>query len=262
MSAWSQRGQRWCEWDGDGSGAGGARHRSGARAHRLRALDRSVRRRSGPDHGGRAHRRCVDTDTLGQPHQPADQEATLDQAEQAGPAARAGRQGPEGPRAAAPAAPARLVLRRRSPAATASARSKGVKGFQEKRKLTKTGDVDRATWAALVKRTRKPTNAEMHNRLVAGPAILRQGSSGDRVRDLQARLKQIGWFSGSGDRHVRHGDRRQRQGIPGQAADPGHRRGRSAHPGPAARDDPDADQRRVAQPDPEAVGEPGSTRAA
>ena len=29
-----------------------------------------------------------------------------------------------------------------------------------------------------------------------GPAIMRQGSSGDRVRDLQARLKQIGWFSG------------------------------------------------------------------
>ena len=26
---------------------------------------------------------------------------------------------------------------------------------------------------------------------------MRQGSSGDRVRDLQARLKQIGWFSGS-----------------------------------------------------------------
>jgi peptidoglycan hydrolase-like protein with peptidoglycan-binding domain len=74
---------------------------------------------------------------------------------------------------------------------------RGVKGFQAKRKITKTGDVDRATWAALVKRTRKPTNAELHNRLVAGPAIMKQGSSGDQVRDLQARLKQIGWFSAS-----------------------------------------------------------------
>ena len=74
---------------------------------------------------------------------------------------------------------------------------RGVKGFQVKRRITKTGEVDHATWAALVKRTRKPTNAELHNRLVAGPAIMKQGSSGDRVRDLQARLKQIGWFAAS-----------------------------------------------------------------
>ena len=74
---------------------------------------------------------------------------------------------------------------------------RGVKGFQAKRGIARTGEVDHATWAALVKRTRKPTNAELHNRLVAGPAIMRQGSAGDRVRDLQARLKQIGWFSGS-----------------------------------------------------------------
>ena len=32
-------------------------------------------------------------------------------------------------------------------------------------------------------------------RLVAGPAILKSGSSGRAVRDLQARLKQIGWFA-------------------------------------------------------------------
>ena len=73
----------------------------------------------------------------------------------------------------------------------------GVKGFQAKREIARSGEVDRATWAALVKRTREPTNAELHNRLVAGPAIMKQGSSGDRVRDLQARLKQIGWFSAS-----------------------------------------------------------------
>ena len=74
---------------------------------------------------------------------------------------------------------------------------KGVKGFQEKRKLDQTGAVDKTTWAKLTSMTRKPTDDEMHNRLVPGPAILAQGDSGDRVRDLQARLKQIGWFSGS-----------------------------------------------------------------
>ncbi len=194
-----------------------------------------VRRRSGPDHGGRTHRSRVDTDTLGQPHQPADQEATLDQAEQAArPLLERGDKGRK----------VRELQHRLhqldwfsgSITGVYGKRTvRGVKGFQAKRKITKTGEVDRATWAALVKRTRKPTNAELHNRLVAGPAIMKQGSSGDRVRDLQARLKQIGWFSGIGDRHVRHGDRRQRQGIPGQAADPGHRRSRSTHPRPAPR---------------------------
>ena len=74
---------------------------------------------------------------------------------------------------------------------------KGVKGFQEKRKLDQTGSVDKTTWTKLTSMTRQPTDDEMHNRLVPGPAILEQGDSGDRVRDLQARLKQIGWFSGS-----------------------------------------------------------------
>ena len=74
---------------------------------------------------------------------------------------------------------------------------KGVKGFQEKRDLDQTGAVDKTTWSKLTSMTRKPTDDEMHNRLVPGPAILSQGDSGDRVRDLQARLKQIGWFSGN-----------------------------------------------------------------
>jgi peptidoglycan hydrolase-like protein with peptidoglycan-binding domain len=73
---------------------------------------------------------------------------------------------------------------------------KAVRGFQGKRKLTASGSVDRKTWAALVRLTRTPTKAERHNQLVAGPAILKSGSQGARVRDLQARLKQIGWFSG------------------------------------------------------------------
>jgi peptidoglycan hydrolase-like protein with peptidoglycan-binding domain len=74
---------------------------------------------------------------------------------------------------------------------------KAVKGFQDKRDLDVTGAVDKATWASLVKRSRKPTDAELHNRLAPGPALMRSGSSGDRVRELQARLKQIAWFSGS-----------------------------------------------------------------
>jgi peptidoglycan hydrolase-like protein with peptidoglycan-binding domain len=74
---------------------------------------------------------------------------------------------------------------------------KGVKGFQDKRKIKVTGAVDQRTWTTLVKMTRKPTHAELHNKLVPGPAILKQGSSGDRVRDLQARLRQIAWYSGN-----------------------------------------------------------------
>ncbi|SEP82393.1 Peptidoglycan-binding (PGRP) domain of peptidoglycan hydrolases-containing protein [Microlunatus flavus] len=73
----------------------------------------------------------------------------------------------------------------------------GVKGFQGKRGLKKTGSVDPTTWKQLTKRTSTPTKDEKHNVLRPGKAIYRQGSTGDKVRDLQARLKQIGWFSGS-----------------------------------------------------------------
>ena len=58
------------------------------------------------------------------------------------------------------------------------ATTKGVKGFQGKRKITKTGDVDRRTWAVLIKMTRTPTRAERHNSSCPGPAIMGQGSSG------------------------------------------------------------------------------------
>ncbi|TDE08963.1 peptidoglycan-binding protein [Jiangella asiatica] len=71
-----------------------------------------------------------------------------------------------------------------------------VTGFQGKRNLPETGQVDQATWDALVGMTRTPTDDEMHNRLVAGPTILGPGDTGDEVRELQARLKQIDWFSG------------------------------------------------------------------
>ena len=71
-----------------------------------------------------------------------------------------------------------------------------VEGFQGKRELETTGAVDATTWSSLTSRTREPTDDEMHNRLTPGPALMARGASGDRVRDLQARLKQIAWFSG------------------------------------------------------------------
>lgn len=72
----------------------------------------------------------------------------------------------------------------------------GVRGFQDKRTLPATGAVDQTTWDRLLAVTRQPTDDEMHNRLVPGPALLKSGSTGVPVRDLQARLKQIGWWSG------------------------------------------------------------------
>ena len=56
----------------------------------------------------------------------------------------------------------------------------GVKGFQDKRGYANTGSVDAKTWAKLVGMTRTPTRDEMHNVLVPGPAIMKQGRSGTR----------------------------------------------------------------------------------
>jgi peptidoglycan hydrolase-like protein with peptidoglycan-binding domain len=72
----------------------------------------------------------------------------------------------------------------------------GVRGFQSRRGMAETGSVDTATWSSLRGMTRQPTDDEMHNRLTPGPALLKQGATGAPVRDLQARLKQIGWWSG------------------------------------------------------------------
>jgi peptidoglycan hydrolase-like protein with peptidoglycan-binding domain len=77
----------------------------------------------------------------------------------------------------------------------ATSTTRAVKGFQEKRGFAVTGEVDRRTWSKLVAMTRRPTRAERHNILVAGPALMKPGSSGLAVRGLQARLKQIGWYS-------------------------------------------------------------------
>ncbi|GAB3702013.1 peptidoglycan-binding protein [Mariniluteicoccus flavus] len=71
-----------------------------------------------------------------------------------------------------------------------------VEGFQGKRGLVPTGAIDRGTLDALRAMTRTPSAAELADRPVAGPALLGRGATGDRVRDLQARLAQLGWFEG------------------------------------------------------------------
>lgn len=71
-----------------------------------------------------------------------------------------------------------------------------VSGFQGKRELPATGSVDQATWDLLVGMTHTPTEDELNNVLTPGPTILGPGDTGDQVRELQARLKQIDWFSG------------------------------------------------------------------
>lgn len=71
-----------------------------------------------------------------------------------------------------------------------------VEGFQAKRELPVLGYVDQATWDRLVAMTRTPTHDEMYNIMTAGPALMSRGDKGDDVRDLQARLRQIGWFLG------------------------------------------------------------------
>lgn len=71
-----------------------------------------------------------------------------------------------------------------------------VRGFQAKRGFAPTGEVDRTTWHRLVSMTRTPTHDEKYNILRPGPTLLGPGDSGDDVRELQARLKQIGWFFG------------------------------------------------------------------
>ncbi|WP_240617498.1 L,D-transpeptidase family protein [Nocardioides speluncae] len=71
-----------------------------------------------------------------------------------------------------------------------------VKGFQGKRGLKATGAVDQKTWDALVKMTKAPTRDQKFNVLKAGATLHGPGASGDDVRAVQARLKQIDWYAG------------------------------------------------------------------
>ncbi|HEX6248510.1 MAG TPA: peptidoglycan-binding protein [Nocardioidaceae bacterium] len=71
---------------------------------------------------------------------------------------------------------------------------KAVRGFQDKRGFEVTGAVDDRTWRRLVNMTRQPTPDEMFNRF--GPPLFQEGDAGPAVREIQARLRQIGWFFG------------------------------------------------------------------
>ena len=96
-----------------------------------------------------------------------------------------------------------------------------------------------------------------------GKAIYRQGSSGDKVRELQARLKQIGWFSGSVTGTYGSATASGVRGFQAKRGDPrvtGEVDARTLEP--ARRDDPDADRRRQAQPACPSRRRPGSTAAA
>ena len=74
-----------------------------------------------------------------------------------------------------------------------------VEGFQSKRGLPVTGAVDAKTLELLKGMTRQPTHDEMHNVLKPGPALFKSGDSGDEVKALQARLRQVGWYGGDVD---------------------------------------------------------------
>lgn len=69
-----------------------------------------------------------------------------------------------------------------------------VEGFQGKRNLPVLGYVDQGTLDSLHSMTRQPTDDEKNNVIKPGPAIYASGSSGDEIKDLQARLKQVGWY--------------------------------------------------------------------
>lgn len=70
-----------------------------------------------------------------------------------------------------------------------------VKGFQQKHRLPATGSVDKTTWSRLVSMTKEPTHDQLYNIVPAGTAIMKQDDQTKQVRELQARLKQLDWFT-------------------------------------------------------------------
>ena len=69
-----------------------------------------------------------------------------------------------------------------------------VQGFQAKRGLSATGVVDQRTWRRLVRMTVTPSKAELFDE--PGPTLFGPGDDGREVREIQARLRQIGWYFG------------------------------------------------------------------
>jgi peptidoglycan hydrolase-like protein with peptidoglycan-binding domain len=71
-----------------------------------------------------------------------------------------------------------------------------IKGFQAKHGLHRTGDLDRHTWQRITGMTKTPTHDAMYNVLHPGRTLFRAGDHGKRVREIQARLRQIDWYFG------------------------------------------------------------------
>ena len=78
----------------------------------------------------------------------------------------------------------------------AASTTDAVKDFQNDFDLVATGAVDEDMWKLLVATTATPSAEELAGHLIAGPALLENGSTGALVRELQARLKQLGRWSG------------------------------------------------------------------
>ncbi len=70
----------------------------------------------------------------------------------------------------------------------------GVTRFQQRRGWQTGGVVDERTWLKLVALTTEPTSEAMHNVYAPGRPLLERGDTGMWVRQVQARLKQVGWF--------------------------------------------------------------------
>jgi len=75
--------------------------------------------------------------------------------------------------------------------------SDGVRTVQRRRGWVADGVLDERTWLKIVALTKEPTTDALHNVYQPGRALLEVGDAGLRVREVQARLKQLRWFSGS-----------------------------------------------------------------
>ncbi|MCF6380002.1 L,D-transpeptidase family protein [Nocardioides KLBMP 9356] len=70
----------------------------------------------------------------------------------------------------------------------------GVTTFQARRGWDTGGVVDERTWLKLVGLTAEPTPEALHNVYTPGRPLLEKGDRGMRVRQVQARLKQVRWY--------------------------------------------------------------------
>ncbi len=71
-----------------------------------------------------------------------------------------------------------------------------VQDFQTDFDLPVTGTVDQPMWNLLLATTAQPSAEELAGHLIPGPALMAVGATGATVRELQARLKQLGRWTG------------------------------------------------------------------